>query len=75
MHTDINTLSFLKENQVLRTLRTLLLPIFAVALMVPACRTKAADAGTPKVIEVHAKKYEFVPAEVTLTKGVPSLSS
>lgn len=30
----------------------------------------AADSAAPKVIEIHAKRYDFVPAEITLTKGV-----
>jgi cytochrome c oxidase subunit 2 len=47
--------------------------LFAVpmfALLLSTIRVTAAD-DSPQTIEIHAKKFEFVPAEITLKKGVP----
>jgi cytochrome c oxidase subunit II len=47
--------------------------IFAAALAAgtafSTCRLTASDA--PKVIEIHAKRFEFVPSEIKLIRGVP----
>lgn len=32
----------------------------------------SASAAPAKTIEIHGKKFEFVPAEITLQKGVPA---
>ncbi len=50
--------------------RWIILLAAVFTLIAPADRLTAADAD-PQVIEIHAKKYEFVPAEITLKKGVP----
>jgi len=48
----------------------MMLAVAMFALTLSTLRVSAAD-DSPKVIEVHAKKFEFVPAEITLKKGVP----
>jgi cytochrome c oxidase subunit 2 len=54
----------------LKRSRLMLLAVPMFALLLSTIRVTAAD-DSPQVIEIHAKKFEFVPAEITLKKGVP----
>lgn len=47
----------------------------AALVMAGACgaavRSQAADTGTERVVEIAVKKFEYIPAEITLKKGEP----
>lgn len=43
----------------------------AVALLAGAMGTRRAFAAEPKVVEITAKRFSFVPEQVTLKKGEP----
>jgi cytochrome c oxidase subunit II len=47
---------------------TLLLFAFCATWM---CAQDSPKADSPKVIEIHAKRFSFTPAEITLVKGEP----
>jgi cytochrome c oxidase subunit 2 len=48
------------------------LAVFAFPGMAQQASSTQAAASPATTIEIHAKKFEFVPAEITLKKGVPA---
>ena len=46
-----------------------LVPLALLALLVSVSFARPEDAGSPKVIELKAKRFAFVPGEITLKKG------
>jgi cytochrome c oxidase subunit 2 len=51
----------------LKQSRLVVFAVAFIALMLSTIRVTAAE----QEIEIHAKKFEFVPAEITLKQGVP----
>jgi cytochrome c oxidase subunit II len=43
--------------------------LFGLACMLVSLHAETANSSSARVIEVHAKRYAFVPAEITLRKG------
>jgi len=60
----------MRKKMLMRVLLTGLLCLMTILLTGPAM-PNAIAAGTPRRIEVTAKRFEYIPAEITLKKGEP----
>jgi cytochrome c oxidase subunit 2 len=45
--------------------------MLVLALLTSASFARHEDAGSPKIIELKAKRFAFTPGEITLKKGEP----
>ena len=54
------------KSQVLRVL-----PLLTLALLANVSHARHDETASPKVIELQAKRFEFVPGEITLKKDEP----